>query len=239
MSIRFHCDTCRRPIRVPDGSEGKKARCPECFSIVRIPFEDGAISSSDFDLAIPNEEDPLGIKDPENIRLEAEPTPQAESNPFAATIEASKIDYEPDVADTSFPGTSSKKFKQYRFELRLCTTVVMICCLIALVLMTIGVGVELMEFFEGKRHEGILYRTVGLLPVILLHIGTLLCLSEARLMRNLRIAWLGLILSLIPFANYSVCLLFPAAFTFWAMHTLNRDEITFAFQSVTEKSSPE
>lgn len=37
MPIEFACTNCTRQVRVPDGSEGKKCKCPECQTILTIP----------------------------------------------------------------------------------------------------------------------------------------------------------------------------------------------------------
>lgn len=42
MPIRFHCGNCRTRIRVPDGSEGKDVKCPQCGDKRRVPGEPSA-----------------------------------------------------------------------------------------------------------------------------------------------------------------------------------------------------
>ena len=37
MSIQFSCGECQKKMKAPDGTEGKKARCPSCSAITRIP----------------------------------------------------------------------------------------------------------------------------------------------------------------------------------------------------------
>jgi len=37
MPIEFACTNCTRQVRVPDGSEGKKCKCPECQTILSVP----------------------------------------------------------------------------------------------------------------------------------------------------------------------------------------------------------
>jgi hypothetical protein len=41
VSIRFSCPRCSKSLTVADGAEGKKARCPECRAVVRVPGDDG------------------------------------------------------------------------------------------------------------------------------------------------------------------------------------------------------
>ncbi len=37
MPIQFPCSQCQKKMRAPDGTEGKKARCPACSAITLIP----------------------------------------------------------------------------------------------------------------------------------------------------------------------------------------------------------
>src|SRR5690606_22295664 len=46
MSIDFPCTNCQRTIRVPDGSEGKKTKCPQCEEVQRIPGERRDVSDA-------------------------------------------------------------------------------------------------------------------------------------------------------------------------------------------------
>ncbi len=39
MPFRFHCESCDVRIKVPDGSEGKKVRCPGCGQVQRVRGE--------------------------------------------------------------------------------------------------------------------------------------------------------------------------------------------------------
>lgn len=39
MPIEFQCTRCREAIRVPDGAEGKRTKCPQCQDIQTVPGE--------------------------------------------------------------------------------------------------------------------------------------------------------------------------------------------------------
>jgi len=41
MPIRFHCFSCDARVKVPDGSEGKRMKCPRCGAVQRVPAADG------------------------------------------------------------------------------------------------------------------------------------------------------------------------------------------------------
>ncbi len=38
MPIEFRCTSCERLLRTPDGTSGRDAKCPQCGTIVKIPF---------------------------------------------------------------------------------------------------------------------------------------------------------------------------------------------------------
>ena len=44
MPIEFPCSQCEKTMQAPDGTEGKKARCPACSAITQIP--DTAVAST-------------------------------------------------------------------------------------------------------------------------------------------------------------------------------------------------
>ncbi len=44
MPIRFHCQDCQAKIKVPDGAEGRKVKCPRCGAVHRVPAQ--AVSAS-------------------------------------------------------------------------------------------------------------------------------------------------------------------------------------------------
>jgi len=61
MSIRFTCSNpgCGRTMHAPDGSGGKKARCPSCKAIVTIPAATGTEDDGTIKLAdLPEDEAP-------------------------------------------------------------------------------------------------------------------------------------------------------------------------------------
>ncbi len=39
MPIQFQCQTCRRVIRTPDGTAGKRAECPHCGELTPVPAQ--------------------------------------------------------------------------------------------------------------------------------------------------------------------------------------------------------
>ncbi len=39
MSIAVTCDSCGKNLKVPDKFAGKKAKCPKCKGVIRVPGE--------------------------------------------------------------------------------------------------------------------------------------------------------------------------------------------------------
>src|SRR5438105_1160618 len=42
MSIVFRCPECGQELKVGDASAGKKAACPSCEAVVRVPLDDSS-----------------------------------------------------------------------------------------------------------------------------------------------------------------------------------------------------
>ena len=42
MPIEFHCPTCQKRLRTPDGTEGRQATCPGCEAVCTIPTVSGS-----------------------------------------------------------------------------------------------------------------------------------------------------------------------------------------------------
>ena len=51
MPIEFPCTNCAKQVRVPDGSEGKRCKCPECQTILSVP--ELVVETFDIKLEVP------------------------------------------------------------------------------------------------------------------------------------------------------------------------------------------
>ena len=51
MPIEFECTSCSKKVRVPDGSEGRKCRCPSCQTLLIVP--EAEVESVDIKLEVP------------------------------------------------------------------------------------------------------------------------------------------------------------------------------------------
>ena len=45
MPIRFLCYNCAAKIKVPDGTQGRKVKCPSCGSLQRVPAQTSEMSA--------------------------------------------------------------------------------------------------------------------------------------------------------------------------------------------------
>jgi len=70
MPIEFRCESCTKLLRTPDESAGKKAKCPQCGTIVDVPADGAGLAA-----AAP------GAPTPYAPQAKA---PDAGSNPFSA-----------------------------------------------------------------------------------------------------------------------------------------------------------
>jgi hypothetical protein len=48
MPIEFSCPSCSKLLRTPDESAGKKARCPQCSTVVDVPLASGQVPQPPF-----------------------------------------------------------------------------------------------------------------------------------------------------------------------------------------------
>lgn len=86
MAIEFNCPECQGRLRTPDGTSGKKARCPNCSEVVLIP--DPGVGGA----AHTPEDPPPAGPPPVGGTAETTPSPTAEdfgfepppTNPYAA-----------------------------------------------------------------------------------------------------------------------------------------------------------
>ena len=65
MSISFDCHSCGRTMRAPDGSEGKRARCPSCQEVVTVPSADEPSYEAEEAAPSYSEPDDFSYSDPE------------------------------------------------------------------------------------------------------------------------------------------------------------------------------
>jgi len=120
MTIRFHCNECQSRVKVPDGTEGKKVKCPRCGNVQRVPEHTDDLprpgkSTRDKSASKPGPSPAPDSAEQEAVEPEApeatDDPPQEDDNPLAALAAAAGGDAdesqedqpeweEPDAEDT-------------------------------------------------------------------------------------------------------------------------------------------
>ncbi len=210
MPIQFYCDTCRRPVAVPEGSEGAKTRCPTCYSILRVPYANTPASMAPRHLV--READPLGIDD--------DASPDDSDLPDAAVlVEDDPFSFEPPAAPPSADLLNEKS----RRVLRRTSSLLLLTSIVSMMMPLIGITMAAMLMLEGNVQVSVWEITI-LTILALLHVPTIIGLFEARALRSYQWACIGLGLSLFPLTHLAVMLVFPAIISFWALSHLTRPE---------------
>jgi len=227
MPIRFHCETCRRSLCVPDGSEGKKTRCPECYSIVRIPFS-GNVALQTVESpqdTIEETEDPLGITGKNESRWDIpEPEPPS-ANPFADPPAGQTG---PQALKPSSDQPSDLARKQQ--ALKTIATILIVFAVFMLVGTLLWVITRIMVFADNPTGDPrSLGSLAGVVTIFVVQMVTIVALNEARKMGNYTTARTGMILAIIPLSNPAACLIVPLGLAIWGMSILADAEVRDAF----------
>lgn len=239
MPISFHCGTCRRFIRVADGSEGKLTRCPECYSIVQIPFEKktnkkaNKRTSKTAQQTVPSE-DPLGIEGNIQSRWDevyghVQPTDEPEQ-PGSQLANTPK---EPLPEIPTQPPESAKlspeQVEQKLVQLALATSVLLLASILSTVCIAalLGFWIYMIVTMSTYVLTPILLG-FAIAAVLAMHIGTLRYLFQARFRGDYSRSVVGTALSLIPLLNLAAFFSFP--FSFWSLHLLAKPQIRMYFR---------
>lgn len=230
MPISFHCETCRRSICVPDGSEGKKTRCPECYSIVQVPFSGNTPLLKVPDepqFATPEEQaDPLGIVGKNESRWDQPAPEETLSNPFASTVSRS--------APTPLPQSIQDQDLAARHQTTVTNlaTILMAMGSIFLVAMLLNLFFQIASSVDqpAPDMEAIVELVITIIFAFI-QLATIMALNEARMMRRYGTACVGMILAIIPLFNPAACLVFPLGLAIWGLVLILRSDVRAAFES--------
>ncbi|QDU73408.1 hypothetical protein Pan97_03790 [Bremerella volcania] len=229
MPISFHCETCRRSICVPDGSEGKKTRCPECYSIVQIPFHGNTTL-----LTVPKQpefapsevdDDPLGISGKKESRWD--PQEPTSSNPFADQPAPPPIE-RPSTPRPGHPRDTTKKQK----TLKNLAAILLALGVPMLVFSLLAVSSRVLALIDNPTDDSqTLGALGGMATLLLVQVVTLIALNEARVMRNYATARTGMILAIIPLSYPAALMVVPLGLAIWGVALLYDPDVRAAFDS--------
>ena len=229
MPIDFDCAVCKHRIRVPDGAEGKRTKCPKCSAIQPVPSESDELRLKDS----PGEPDPPRRSGLGDAFQPKEPPPsKPASNTFA--------DFDSDDQATPYAspyGEDAVKVSSERIEaMEKLQTPVLIC----LILGGLGIASNLITLMisvigiigDGARGND----TVIQLAIYAISFGFAIgllgfaCfgLLQARDLKSYGLAWAGFIITLLPCS----CL-FPLSLpiSIWGMMVLADNSVQRQFNS--------
>ncbi|MFI4874499.1 MAG: hypothetical protein ACIALR_04150 [Blastopirellula sp. JB062] len=213
MPIDFTCQVCKQQIRVADGNEGKRTKCPHCSAIQPIP---GGAAPEERPFA---DSEQFGEDRPApNPFAEQPPRQEAgESNPYASPYSAAA-------------GSAPMAFEEAKSKL----SVPVIVCMVSAVLSVMLLGVSLLgtvvNLVNGVQQPE--EAAIGMMTCSFYFVANAVCLFTLYSTLNLRSkaqAWIGFILALTPCTN--CCFLIGLPFAIWGMVVLSDAEVQRQFKN--------
>lgn len=248
MSIDFPCSNCQQTVRVPDGTEGKKTKCPKCEQVQVIP-DKNSFGSSPTPSSTPKPTPTPPPQQPpqqESIwdGLGADPQPKApapSSNPFGDTPDdpfgpPSNNPYlspsQPSTPRTPQPATR----EQARSKLIGPAIGVLICNFLGLLLLAVWAFATIIELQKDNDINDT-PEIVGASVALFIMFGlpglmTLLCMVamvRAIAVRNYALVMTGFILALTPLGGACGCVL-GMLFAIWGLVMMNDEQVKAAFR---------
>jgi len=198
MPINFTCNACQKEIRVPDGTEGKKTKCPFCQAVQTIPTSSDRITGGES--PSPRASSPFASADASDPE-----------NPFASPGSSSP---RPMAA-----GGRALPLGELRQRLLIPAIVqfVFVCLgmLVALGYTVMGIVMMVLDDQPGMVFMAVFYGVAALL-----HIPALIGLIAAWRQSSFVWAWVGFIMSVLPPSSCCSCLGVPIGIGIWGMIVL-------------------
>ncbi|MBI1249727.1 hypothetical protein GC197_18025 [bacterium] len=228
MPIDFDCAVCKHRIRVPDGAEGKRTKCPKCNAIQPVPSESDELRLKDAG------EDPFGpgpARKDDPYRPSPPPPPQP--------TETFQDTYRPEGNNPyASPSTSTSQaaINQSRME---ALEKIQTPALIGLILAGLGIACNVIFLVitvinvtaEGVRGGDLVVQLATYAITIGFSIGLLgfaaFGLMQARDLKNYGLAWAGFIITLLP---CSCCFPLSLPVSIWGMMVLSDSGVQRQFE---------
>lgn len=220
MPIRFQCAVCKHGIKVPDGAEGKRTRCPKCQALQQVP---GA------------EEDEFRLKepldpDPPRKRPEPKPAPIPLASPEALE------EWDEPEPNEFFADPNAPELIEARSE---AAQKMKVPALAAIGTLGVGLLATLAYFFyivatilSQEEVPGGMGQQVFLLAwtvcAMTLQGFGFFGLKQAHDLGNYGLAWAGFAVAGLPCSN--LCCILSAPFCVWGMVLLADDSIQRHFR---------
>ncbi len=232
MPISFHCETCRRSICVPDGSEGKKTRCPECYSIVKIPFSGNTtlqkVPETPEFTSPEEDDDPLGIVGKNESRWDPPEPPQDPTNPYVVTAQSRPVEELAQEAEHSRDALAAR----HQTTMTNLASVLMTLGGIFLAFILIRLFFQITSMVDRPFVDPqAIAELVGTAVVAFVQLAVIMALNEARMMRKYWTGLIGMGLCIVPLFNPATCLVFPLGLAIWGLALIVRRDVRDAFES--------
>lgn len=216
MPIEFRCSSCNKLLRVPDGSEGKKAQCPDCQAILEIPVvATEAPTSSPFGAA----PGPTGF-DP----------PPASDNPFEsprASAYAGDLTSDQAMSRVSAPATCLIVVSAIGIALYIISTIFILVMGGAFFGMDLPGNNQVPAFqFMQSAVWHVIQTGVGIARCALIIYGAL----QMKKLRNYGLSLTVSIIAIVP--CFSACCLLDIPFGIWSVVVLSQSEVRQAFDRI-------
>lgn len=214
MPIEFACQVCKQTIRVPDGNEGRRTKCPNCSAIQPIPG--GPAASGD--------------------AYSAGGAPQQPANPFADSTSSSPS--QPNLGESPYAspyaahaGSMAVGFDEAKQKLAVPAIVCMALVGIMSALSVLSLLMFCVLVVAGEERDRVGFAmNIGFSALaIFFDIITLVALYKGSQMQSSAMAWAGFILAMIP-CTTGVCCIFVMPFSIWGMVALSDAEVQRHFQ---------
>lgn len=236
MSFHFECTRCREEIKVPEGTGGKKTRCPHCQAVIQIPVPQAAEPPRN-----PSRQ-PLSEQPRERVSKSSSPSspmrsavgdntprdPHGESfreleteNPYAAPS------FQPNESGTpdSFAEQRLAEARQKLLIPSVIALIVITGSVLTVGLLVLG-GVILVVDGEVDGVQTLLI----MLGLLALQMPALTGVLSATFRWSYTLAWAGFICSLIPCTNACAGTVFPIAVGIWGMVALSDPAVRKQFR---------
>ncbi|PQO45616.1 hypothetical protein C5Y93_14355 [Blastopirellula marina] len=202
MPIDFDCAVCKHPIRVPDGAEGKRTKCPKCQAIQPVP----SAQDDEFRLKESEFEDPPAGGSSASMTEVLAPLPSRaplsdEQRP--KDVSASGDDFEDTYADDYSSQVGANAARAEAFEK------IQTPALISMILTGLGIVSDLVlsivwtvsTLSDQDVENPAVWVTIGTIIfafAISLQGLALFGSYQARDLKNFGLAWAGFIIALLP-----------------------------------------
>jgi phage FluMu protein Com len=228
MSIEFGCCECRKLLRVPEASAGKKARCPACGSIQDVPSapEPGSTQSSEQPNHEAESDSPFAASRTSRNPFSEGGTPASgnpfaadETNPYAAPTSGAGV-----VNPSPFgPGTEAWARTCVEGPANSLTAVAGI----VLILSAIGMAINLSSLMVAGNFEDSVVSVVGTLVVAIPYGIVVYGALRMKQLQNYKLAIAVSILAMLPCSG---CCILGLPVGIWSLVVLCNPTIRAAFR---------